>query len=260
MPGAGQARAATCWCSATRMPAIVDGLVLSGGLASFVAPEYDARARAWRTGSRPRRCAEALERVSADQRRVHRLADLLRDGGRRPRPAPRSCTPPGRRAGGRLRLGLALRISPRAARLPAGIWAPTPMLASTHKIVGSLTQSAMLHVARQRAASTLHEVARCIRLRAHHQPQLAVAGLAGFSARRQLAAHGEALLDRTIETASARARAEINGDPRGARSSASRMVGRPGDRGLGSAADRHRRPRDRLHRLPELAAELRARQ
>ena len=77
------------------------------------------------------------------------------------------------------------------------------VLTSTHKIVGSLTQSAMLHVAADGLIEP-DEVARCVRLLRSTSPNsLLLASL--DSARRQLAAHGEALLDRTL-TASARAR------------------------------------------------------
>jgi lysine decarboxylase len=72
------------------------------------------------------------------------------------------------------------------------------VLTSTHKIVGSLTQSAMLHVADTDRLDA-DEVARCVRLvRSTSPSSLLMASLDG--ARRQLAVHGEALLDRTIRT------------------------------------------------------------
>jgi arginine decarboxylase len=98
------------------------------------------------------------------------------------------------------------------------------MLASTHKIVGSLTQSAMLHVARGGRIS-FDEVARCVRIVRSTSPNsLLLASL--DSARRQLATHGEALLDRTI-AASARAREAIEAIP-GCTIVGEGMVGRPG--------------------------------
>jgi arginine decarboxylase len=98
------------------------------------------------------------------------------------------------------------------------------VLASTHKIVGSLTQSAMLHVA-EGGLVDADEVARCVRLVRSTSPNsLLLASL--DSARRQLAAHGEALLDRTI-AASARAREAIEAIP-GIAIVGEGMVGRPG--------------------------------
>ncbi len=63
--------------------------------------------------------------LAGDQRRVHRLADLLRDGGRRRGVCSRR--PRARRgADRRLRVGVALRLSSRAARFAARISAPMP--------------------------------------------------------------------------------------------------------------------------------------
>jgi lysine decarboxylase len=98
------------------------------------------------------------------------------------------------------------------------------MLASTHKIVGSMTQSAMLHVA-EGGLLDADEIARCVRLVRSTSPNsLLLASL--DSARRQLHAHGEALLDRTI-TASERAREAIEKIP-GCTVVGGDMVGRPG--------------------------------
>ena len=85
------------------------------------------------------------------------------------------------------------------------------MLASTHKIVGSLTQSAMLLVA-DGGRVDADAVARAVRLvRSTSPSSLLMASL--DAARRQLAVHGEALLDRTID-AVAQARAGDRRDPR----------------------------------------------
>ena len=98
------------------------------------------------------------------------------------------------------------------------------VLTSTHKIVGSLTQSAMLHVAADGLVDP-DEVARCVRLMRSTSPNsLLLASL--DSARRQLAAHGEALLDRTL-AAAARARVELERS-RGAPVVGEELVGRPG--------------------------------
>ena len=69
------------------------------------------------------------------------------------------------------------------------------ILASTHKIVGSLTQSAMLLVARTGRIDA-DAVARAVRLvRSTSPSSLLMASL--DAARRQLAVHGEALLELT---------------------------------------------------------------
>jgi arginine/lysine/ornithine decarboxylase len=71
------------------------------------------------------------------------------------------------------------------------------MLTSTHKITGSLTQSAMLHIARGGRVDP-PAVARVLRLLRSTSPSsLLVASL--DSARRQLALHGEQLLHETLE-------------------------------------------------------------
>jgi arginine decarboxylase len=98
------------------------------------------------------------------------------------------------------------------------------VLTSTHKIVGSLTQSAMLHVAAGGLIDP-EEVARCVRLVRSTSPNsLLLASL--DSARRQLAVHGEALLDRTL-AASARARLAIEAIP-GVTIVGGELVGQPG--------------------------------
>jgi lysine decarboxylase len=98
------------------------------------------------------------------------------------------------------------------------------MLASTHKIVGSLTQSAMLLVGHTDRID-VGAVARAVRLvRSTSPSSLLMASL--DAARRQLAVHGEALLDRTIE-ASERARAAISAVP-GCAVVGAGLVGRPG--------------------------------
>jgi lysine decarboxylase len=98
------------------------------------------------------------------------------------------------------------------------------MLASTHKIVGSLTQSAMLMVAPTELVDT-GAVARAVRLvRSTSPSSLLMASL--DAARRQLAVHGEALLDRTIR-ASENARVAIDAVP-GCSVVGEGLVGRPG--------------------------------
>ncbi len=73
------------------------------------------------------------------------------------------------------------------------------VLTSTHKIVGSFTQSAMLHVAAGGLVDA-DEVARAVRLVRSTSPNsLLLASL--DAARRYIAVHGEALLSRTVEAA-----------------------------------------------------------
>ena len=70
---------------------IVDGLVLSGGLPSFVAPEYDEELGITHCVT-PEALERALRRRARRAGRVHRLADLLRHGRRRRGAARRSRT------------------------------------------------------------------------------------------------------------------------------------------------------------------------
>ena len=63
---------------------VVDGLVLSGGVPTYVAPEYEPSS-GWRTASRRRRSRRRSRRAGRAARGVHRLADLLRHGRRRRR-------------------------------------------------------------------------------------------------------------------------------------------------------------------------------
>ena len=119
------------------------------------------------------------------------------------------------------------------------------VLTSTHKIVGSLTQSAMLHVAEVGMVDP-DEVARCVRLMRSTSPSSLLLGSLD-AARRQLAAHGEALLDRTLRRLGSRQARDRGGTRVLGRRRGHRRSAR--GRRLGSAADRDRRPRDRLHRL-----------
>ena len=98
------------------------------------------------------------------------------------------------------------------------------MLTSTHKTVGSLTQSAMLHIAPTGRIDP-GSVARTVRLTRSTSPSaLLMASL--DAARRQLAVHGEALLECTM-AAGAQARAAIDRLP-GVRVIGDEFVGRPG--------------------------------
>ena len=188
---------------------VVDGLVLSGGRA-------DLRRGRVRPGARDgaRRHARGARRgARADARRargVHRLADVLRHGGRRRRL---------RR--GRARRGRARSSSTsRGARTSASsdVLPPSALelgadavLTSTHKLAGSLTQSAILHLG---PGDRIDEarVARAVRIvRSTSPSSLLLASL--DAARRQLAVHGEQLLHETVAAIGA-AREKLRADRR----------------------------------------------
>ncbi len=229
---------------------VVDGLVLSGGMASFVSPEYDEEL-GMAHGVTPDALDEALARdpqISAvfvvSPTYYGMAADVA------------GCAEVAHARGAALVVDCAwgshFGFHPGLPDSPLHLGADAE-LASTHKIVGSLTQSAMLHVGRDGLIDA-DEVSRCIRLVRSTSPNsLLLASL--DSARRQLAAHGEALLDRTL-AASFRAREAIDGIP-GVAIVGADMVGRPGVAGwdpLRIVID----VRDTGCTGYELAAELRA--
>jgi arginine decarboxylase len=200
---------------------LIDGLVLSGGLATFVAPEYDPEL-GMAHGVTPQALERALAR--APDARVAFIVSPTYYGMAADVEA---CVEVAHAAdvalvvdnawGAHFGFHAALPQSP--LRLGADA-----MIASTHKIVGSLTQSAMLHVARTDRLDA-GAVARAVRLvRSTSPSSLLMASL--DAARRQLAVHGEAQLDRTI-AASARARDALNAVP-GCSVVGERLVGRPG--------------------------------
>jgi arginine decarboxylase len=200
---------------------VVDGLVLSGGRASFVTPEYDEEL-GMAHGVTPAALQTALERspdISAAFIVSPTYYGMAADV--------RGCAEVARAAGVALVVDCAwgshFGFHPALPESPLAAGADA-VLTSTHKIVGSLTQSAMLHVAGDGAIDA-DEVARCVRLVRSTSPNsLLLASL--DSARRQLAAHGEALLDRTL-AASARARTLLEMIP-GCSVVGEDMVGRPG--------------------------------
>ena len=200
---------------------LIDGLVLSGGRASFVAPEYDPE-----LGMAHGVAPEALERALARNPEISAVfivsptyygtaADVER------------CAQLAHAAGAALIVdnawGAHFGFHPALPSSPLALGADA-VLASTHKIVGSLTQSAMLHVARDGLVDP-DAVARAARLvRSTSPSSLLLASL--DSARRQLAVHGEALLQRTLEAAG-RAREQIARVP-GCAVLGGDLVGRPG--------------------------------
>jgi arginine decarboxylase len=201
---------------------VIDGLVLSGGLPSFVAPEYD-RELGMAHGVEPAALEAALSRVEGRVVAVFIVsptyygmaADIA------------GCAAVAHGAGMPLVVDCAwgahfgfhdaLPASPLALGADA-------MLASTHKIVGSLTQSAMLLVSGSGRVDQA-AVGRAVRLVRSTSPSaLLMASL--DASRRQLAVHGERLLDRTIHAA-AQARAAIGAIP-GCEVVGEQFIGRPG--------------------------------
>jgi arginine decarboxylase len=205
---------------------VVDGLVLSGGRPAYVAPEYEAE-----LGMAHGVSPESLERV---------LHAATANGGPRPRAAfivsptyygmaadVAACAEVCHAAGVPLIVDQAwgphFGFHPE---LPASALAlgADAVLTSTHKIVGSLTQSAMLHVGHSGRIDP-DAVARCVRLvRSTSPSSLLMASL--DAARRQVAVHGEALLERTI-AAAMRVRDQIARVP-GVAVVGADMVGNPG--------------------------------
>jgi arginine decarboxylase len=200
---------------------IVDGLVLSGGLPSFVAPAYDEEL-GMAHGVTPDAFAVALDadpgaRVAflvsptyygmvADVAALAQVAHerdvaLVIDQSWGPH------------------FGFHPDLPESALKLGADA-----VLTSTHKIIGSLTQSALLHVADTDRIDP-KAVGRTIRLvRSTSPSSLLMASLDG--ARRQIAVHGEALLHETI-AAAAQTRAKLETTP-GITCIAEDFVGRPG--------------------------------
>ena len=201
---------------------VIDGLVLSGGLPSFVAPEYDPEL-GMAHGVEPAALQAALSRVAGGVEAVFIVsptyygmatdiagcAEVAHAAGV---PLVVDCA-----WGAHFGFHDALPASPLALGADA-------MLASTHKIVGSLTQSAMLLASGSGRVDQV-AVARAVRLVRSTSPSaLLMASL--DAARRQLAVHGELLLDRTIHAA-AQTRAAIGAIP-GCEVVGEQFIGRPG--------------------------------
>jgi arginine decarboxylase len=200
---------------------LIDGLILSGGAASFVAPEYDEE-----LGMAHGVTAEALAQAlrSSPQARAAFIVSPTYYGMAADVEA---CAEVAHEAGAALIVdnawGSHFGFHEALPRSPLQLGADA-MVASTHKIVGSLTQSAMLLVG-SRSRIDLEAVARAVRLvRSTSPSSLLMASL--DAARRQLAIHGEALLDRTIEAA-AHAREAIDAVP-GCSALGEDLVGIPG--------------------------------
>jgi lysine decarboxylase len=176
---------------------LIDGLILSGGTPSWVAPEYDEE-----LGMAHGVTPEALERRLQSTPEV-RAVFIVSPTYYGMAADVEGCAEVAHRAGAALLVdnawGSHFGFHASLPRSPLALGADA-MLASTHKIVGSLTQSAMLHVARSGRVDS-DAVARAVRLVRSTSPSaLLMASL--DAARRQLAVHGEALLDRTLRAAS----------------------------------------------------------
>lgn len=172
---------------------IVDGLVLSGGIPSFVAPEYDEVLGVAHCVT-PAALADALDNapdakaafivsptyfgMAAD---IAGLAEVAHARGV-PLIVDQSWGP---------HFGFNRKLPPTALSQGADA-----MLTSTHKIAGALTQAAMLHISGSGRVD-IGAVARALRLLRSTSPSaLLMASL--DSARRQLVMHGEQLLHETL--------------------------------------------------------------
>lgn len=200
---------------------MVDGLVLSGGVPAFVAPEYDDEL-GMAHGVTPEGLAAALAQTPGA-----RAAFIVSPTYYGIAADVAGCAEVAHAAGAALvvdqawgpHFGFHPGVPESALRLGADA-----VLTSTHKIVGSLTQSAMLHVAPNGRIDPAR-IARAVRLVRSTSPNsLLLASLDG--ARRQVAVHGEALLARTL-VAAAQARAAIDLVP-GCAVVGEGFVGRPG--------------------------------
>ena len=200
---------------------VIDGLVLSGGLPTWVPPQYEPEL-GMAHGVTPDSLRAALEAtpgaraafivsptyygMAAD---VAGCAEVAHAAGV-PLVVDQSWGP---------HLGFHRDLPPSALSLGADA-----MLTSVHKIAGSLTQSALLHVSDSGRIDP-DAVARTLRLMRSTSPSsLLMLSLDG--ARRQLVLHGEAILSTTI-AASRRTAAAIDQIP-GCRVVGDEEIGRPG--------------------------------
>ena len=173
---------------------VVDGLVLSGGIPSFVAPEYDAELGITHCVT-PAALEQALREtpearaafivsptyygMAAD---IAGMAEVAHAAGV-PLIVDQSWGP---------HFGFNDELPPTALSQGAD-----SMLTSTHKIAGSLTQSAMLHLS-DSGRVDIGAVSRALRLLRSTSPSaLLMASL--DAARRQLSLHGEQILWETLQ-------------------------------------------------------------
>jgi lysine decarboxylase len=200
---------------------VIDGLVLSGGSATFVTPEYhDELGMA--LGVTPASLERALSAAPAA-----RTAFIVSPTYYGMAADVEGCVEVAHAAGVALIVdgawGAHFGFHPQLPESPLALGADA-VLVSTHKIVGSLTQSAMLHVA-DGDRLDVDAVARAVRLvRSTSPSSLLMASL--DAARRQLAVHGDALLEGTI-AASAQTAREFDAIP-GCHVVGGTLVGTPG--------------------------------
>ncbi|HEX7291564.1 MAG TPA: aminotransferase class I/II-fold pyridoxal phosphate-dependent enzyme [Conexibacter sp.] len=203
---------------------LIDGLVLSGGTPAFVAPQTDDEL-GMAHGVTPAALAAVLERCG-DARAVFVVSPtyygMTADVAGLAQVA--------HRAGAALVVDQAwgphFGFHPGVPQSALALGADA-VITSTHKIVGALTQAAMLHVADGGRVDP-EAVARTVRLvRSTSPSSLLLASL--DAARRQLAVHGQALLAGTLAGA-AHARAAIDAVP-GCAVVGERLVGQPGVHG-----------------------------
>ena len=173
---------------------IADGLVLSGGIPSFVAPEYDEELGI--THCVTPAALEAALRDAPDARAAFIVSPtyygMAADVAGCAEVAHSASVPLVVDQAWGPHFGFHRDLPPTALSQGADA-----MLTSTHKIAGSLTQSAMLHVARDSRVDVA-AVARALRLLRSTSPSsLLLSSLDG--ARRQLVLHGEQLLHETLE-------------------------------------------------------------
>src|SRR5918997_594911 len=186
---------------------VVDGLVLSGGIPTYVAPEYEDEL-GMAHGVTPESLAAAIAKAGAP-RAVFIVSPTYYGMAADVEACAAVCHAAGvplivDQAWGP-HFGFHPDLPPSALLLGADA-----VITSTHKIVGSLTQSAMLHVARSGRVDP-ENLARMVRLTRSTSPSaLLMSSL--DAARRQLAVHGEALLARTIAAGDG-ARAVIDAVP-----------------------------------------------
>lgn len=205
---------------------LVDGLVLSGGVPVFVAPAYDEEL-GMAHGVEPARLADAIEHAQADGGGPLTAVFLVSPSYYGMAADIAGCAEVAHAAGVPLVVdcawGAHFGFHAALPHSPLELGADA-MIASTHKIVGSLTQSAMLLVARDSRIDS-DAVARAVRLVRSTSPSALLLGSLD-AARRQLAVHGEALLDRTLRAVAA-TRAAIDAIP-GCRVVGEQLVGNPG--------------------------------
>ena len=200
---------------------LVDGLVLSGGMPAFVAPEYDGDL-GMANGVTPGHLDAALDKTH-DAQAVFIVSPtyygMCADVPGCAEVAHAHDVPLVVDQAWGPHFGFHPDVPASATSQGADA-----VLTSTHKIVGSLTQSAMLHLAKG-ARIDEGRLGRAIRLvRSTSQSALLFASL--DAARRQLAIHGEALLHETLRAI--RHTREKLGSVPGIAVVGEEMVGRPG--------------------------------